>query len=88
MVLEQEQLLFEHQEYLPDNFGLLKRKPKKLMYFYKNVNISSSLLIHMLFCPKTNWGKDWAKDTNQTVPPFVAISPEMWRNKNERRIEK
>lgn len=83
MVLEQEQLLFGHQEYLPGSLGLFQRKQKNLMPFYKNTNLTSSLLIYMLFCPKTNWGKDWAKHTNQTVTPFVAVSAEMWRKRWE-----
>lgn len=39
MPLEEEQLVFRHQEYLPDSLGLFKTKPKKTLHFYQNMNL-------------------------------------------------
>lgn len=73
MLLEQEQLLFRHQEYLPNSLDLFKTKPKIPSTFHLNMNLSFliqlTFSIYVLFCPKYKLGKRLKKThINQNVP--------------------
>lgn len=42
MPLEEERLVFRHQEYLPDSLGLFKTKPEKNPTFLSEYELASS----------------------------------------------